>query len=92
MNRSKLHILQDPLYLNSAEFFVDDLNHSINFFRSDRPCSTLFSQKIHHVGGKFITSLVIFFHFLLINLPDLSQFVFIISMLNSSTVLPQLGG
>ena len=33
------------------------LNHPFNFFRCDGPCSTLFTEEVHHVGCKFVAGL-----------------------------------
>ena len=46
-------------HLYGVELSVDNLNHSLDFFRGDRPGSRLFSQKIHDVSGELVTSLLV---------------------------------
>lgn len=45
------------LYLNRIELFMNYLNHPFYFFRCDGPCSTLFTEEVHHVGCKFVAGL-----------------------------------
>ena len=56
-------------YLYGTELFMDDLNHSFNLFGSDRPCSALFSEQVHDVGGELVASLVILLQLLVVNVP-----------------------
>jgi hypothetical protein len=45
------------LYLDGLELLVDDLDHPLDFFRRDRPRSTLFTKQIHHVRRELATRL-----------------------------------
>lgn len=45
------------LYLNRIELFMNYLNHPFYFFWCDGPCSTLFTEEVHHVGCKFVAGL-----------------------------------
>lgn len=36
---------------------MNNLDHSFDFLRCDWPGATLFSQQVHYVSGKFVTSL-----------------------------------
>jgi hypothetical protein len=45
------------LHLDAGEFFMNNLDHSFDFFRCDWPGATLFSQQVHYVGSKFVTGL-----------------------------------
>ena len=59
---------------------MDDLNHSFNLFGSDRPCSALFSEQVHDVGGELVASLVILLQLLVVNVPNLSEFRSVVGM------------
>lgn len=45
------------LHLDGAEFPMDDAYHPLYFLWRNGACPTLLSKKVHHVCGKFITSL-----------------------------------
>lgn len=45
------------LDLDGVELLVDDLDHSLDFFRRDGPGSTLFAQEVHHVRRELVTRL-----------------------------------
>ena len=75
--------------MDCAKLFVDDLNHSFNFLWSDGSGSRLLSEKVHDVGGEFVASLLVLFHLLLVDGPDLSQLVLVVSVLDRSAVIGQ---
>jgi len=45
------------LHLDAGELLVDNLDHPFNFFRRNRPGTTLFPQQVHYVSSEFVTSL-----------------------------------
>ena len=75
--------------MDCAKLFVDDLNHSFNFLWSDGSGSRLLSEKVHDVSGEFVASLLVLFHLLLVDGPDLSQLVLVVSVLDRSAVIGQ---
>ena len=49
------------LRLNAEEFPVNNLNHSLDFFRGDRSGSALLTEQVHHMGGKVVAGLLVLF-------------------------------
>ena len=76
-------------YLNCTELFVNDLDHALDLFGGDGPGATLFPQQVHDVGGEFVASLLVLLHLLLVDGPDLSQLVLVVSVLDRSAVIGQ---
>ena len=63
-----------------GKLFLNNLNHPLYLLGSDRSGAGLFSTQVHHMSGELLTTLFVFFKFLVVDCSNLVKLSFVVRM------------
>ena len=67
------------------------MDHPFYFFWRDGPGSRLLPQEVHYMSGELIAGLIVFLQLLVVNGPNLREFVPVVGVLNGRFVVAGCG-